>query len=166
MQTLFTFARVAFVVIFIVSGATKLWDISIPAAAIASTVSIPTALAGLAAQAETMTHMTTPQLLAIATGLVELLGGLLIAFNLGTRWAALMLLALTAVATFYFHDFWNMTGEAQINNMIHAEKNLSIMAGLLVFFVLGSWRPIADDQAIGMERGQRADEYYLSRTTA
>jgi uncharacterized membrane protein YphA (DoxX/SURF4 family) len=163
---LYTFARVAFVVIFIFSGASKLWDISIPAAAIASKVAIPDALAGLAAQAEAITHLTTPQLLAITNGLTELLGGLLIAFNLGTRWAALALLALTAAATFYFHDFWNMTGEAQADNMIHAEKNLSIMAGLLVFFVLGSWRPMADEAAIHTTHSQPADEFYPSHRAA
>lgn len=141
MNILFFIGRLAFVLIFIFSGATKLMDIGATASMIGSKVMIPSQLAGFAAQLEGATGMTVPQLLAVLTGVVELVGGLMIAVNIGTRIAAILLIVFTAAATFYFHDFWAMTGADRTGNMIHALKNLSIIGGLLVFFVLGGWRP-------------------------
>lgn len=151
MFVLFTVARVLFVAIFIVSGTLKLMNISGTASMIAAKVAIPTALTGLAAQAESATGMQAPQLLAIAFALSELIFGLLLAFGFATRLAALVLAFLTVIATYYFHDFWNQLDPERMGNMIHAEKNLSIVAGLLVFFVLGSWRP---------DRTAAVDEFY------
>ena len=143
MSILFVIGRIAVVLIFVISGALKLMDIPGTTAAIAAKVPIPALFAGLVAQVETAAGMKAPQLMAIATGVIEVAGGLLIAANFGTRWAALALLLLTAVATFYFHDFWNMADAARSENLIHAEKNLSIMGALLMLFVLGSFRPPA-----------------------
>lgn len=150
MFILFTLARIFFVVIFIVSGTFKLMNISGTAQYIAAKVAIPTALAGFAAQAESATGMPASQLIAIAVGLVEVIFGLLLAFGIATRLASLVLAVFTLLATYYFHDFWNQVGAERMTNMIQAEKNLSILAGLLVFFVLGSWRPASDE----------IDEYY------
>src|SRR5712691_8506793 len=85
MPILFTLGRVLFVVIFLLSGATKLWDIPGTAAMVAAKVTVPAALAGLAAQAETMTGMQTPQLLAILYAAGEIIAGLMIVFNFGAR---------------------------------------------------------------------------------
>ena len=90
--------------------------------------------------------MKWPQLLAILAGVVEVVAGLLVAFNIATRGAAAVLAFFTLVATFYFHAFWNMSGELMQNNMIHVLKNLSIIGGLLTFVVLGSWRPMRSNQ--------------------
>jgi uncharacterized membrane protein YphA (DoxX/SURF4 family) len=90
--------------------------------------------------------MSVPQLLAIATGVVELGAGLMLAVNFGSRIAAILLIAFSAVATFYYHDFWNQIGADRANNMAHAMKNLSIIGALLVFFVLGSWKPVPEYQ--------------------
>jgi uncharacterized membrane protein YphA (DoxX/SURF4 family) len=144
MNVLFFIGRIIFVLIFIFSGATKLMDIGGTAAMIAGKVTIPSELAGVASQLEGATGMSVPQLLAVLAGAVELVGGLLVAVNIGTRVATLLLIAFTAAATFYFHDFWNMAGGDRANNMVHALKNLSIIGALLVFFVLGSWRPAAE----------------------
>jgi uncharacterized membrane protein YphA (DoxX/SURF4 family) len=142
MNILFFIGRIAFVVIFIFSGASKLMDVAGTASMIADKVTVPVQLAGFAAQIETASGMTVPQLLAVATGVVELVGGLLIAVNIGTRLAAVMLIIFSAAATFYFHDFWNMTGDARADNMVHVLKNLSIIGALLILFVLGPWRPV------------------------
>jgi len=155
MSILFTIARVLFCVIFIVSGAFKLMDIPGTTSMIAAKVTLPAALAGLAAQAEATTGMQTPQLLAIASGVIEVLFGLLLAAGIATRLSALVLALFTIVATYYFHDFWNQTGADSISNRVHALKNLSIIAGLLVFFVLGRWRPVTV-----------VDEYYPKREAA
>jgi uncharacterized membrane protein YphA (DoxX/SURF4 family) len=149
MNILFFIGRLAFVLIFIFSGAQKLMDIGATASMIAGKVTVaglPEAIAsqlqGIGAQLESATGMQVPQILAILTGVVELVGGLMIAVNIGTRFAAVLLILFTAVATFYFHDFWNMAGPDRVNNMIHVLKNLSIIGGLVVFFVLGPWRPV------------------------
>jgi putative oxidoreductase len=146
MHILFTIARVLLVLIFVLSGGRKLLDIPATAGQIASAVSIPDALSGIAAQLQDATGMTAHQLLAVSAGVVEIVAALLIIFNIGTRGAAAVLAIFTLFATFYFHAFWNMSGDAVEANMIHALKNLSIIGGLLTFVVLGSWRPLRPNQ--------------------
>jgi len=146
MHILFTIARVLLVLIFVLSGGRKLMDISATAGQIASVVTIPDALSDVAAQLQDVTGMTAHQLLAILAGVVEVVAALLIIFNIGTRGAAAVLALFTLVTTFYFHAFWNMSGDAMQANMIHALKNLSIIGGLLTFVVLGSWRPLRPSQ--------------------
>jgi uncharacterized membrane protein YphA (DoxX/SURF4 family) len=148
MHIIFVIGRVLLVMIFIISGAGKLLDISGTAAMIDKVVTVPDALAAFATQLKDMTGMTVPQLLAILSGVVELVGGLLIAFNIGTRGAAFVLVLFTIAATLLFHDFWNMTGAARDNNMVHFLKNITAIGGLLVFVVLGSWRPPAGNQQV------------------
>jgi uncharacterized membrane protein YphA (DoxX/SURF4 family) len=148
MHTIFVIGRVLFVVIFIVSGAQKLLDIQGTAAMIAPAITLPDAMSDITTQIQEATGQPLPQLMAIVAGIIELVGGLLIAFNIGTRGAALVLALFTIAATFYFHDFWNMAGEARANNIVHAMKNISIIGGLLVFFVLGSWRPLTRSERV------------------
>jgi putative oxidoreductase len=146
MHILFAIARVLLVVVFIVSGATKLLDIPGTAAMIQPVVTIPDMLPDLVAQAETLTGMKWPQLVAIFVGVVEVVSGLLIAFNIATRFFAVVLVLFTLASTYYFHAFWNMSGEAMQNNLAHALKNLSMIGGLLTYVVLGSWRPMRSNQ--------------------
>jgi putative oxidoreductase len=132
MHIIFTIGRVLLVLIFILSGTMKLLNLDF--------------LQGAVTQAEAITTMRWPQLLAILVGAVEVVAGLLIAFNIATRGAALVLVIFTFVATFYAHAFWSMSGDAMQANMIHALKNLAIIGGLLTFVVLGSWRPVPSNQ--------------------
>jgi uncharacterized membrane protein YphA (DoxX/SURF4 family) len=141
MNILLVIGRIAFVAIFILSGAQKLLDISGTAAMIEGKLVVPPILIDLEAKLQSLTGMPLPRLLAIVAGVVEIGGGLLIAANIGTRIAAAVLILFTAAATYLFHDFWAMTGADRAANMIHAMKNLSMMGALLVFFVIGSWRP-------------------------
>jgi uncharacterized membrane protein YphA (DoxX/SURF4 family) len=147
MNVLFFIGRLAFVLIFILSGAEKLMDVAGTASLIAAKVTVPAQLAGVASQLETASGMSVPQLLAVAAGVAELVGGLLIAINIGTRFAAVLLIVFSAATTFYFHDFWTMTGEARTDNMVHALKNVSIIGALLMLFVMGAWRPGVADPA-------------------
>ncbi|HET7679818.1 MAG TPA: DoxX family protein [Xanthobacteraceae bacterium] len=146
MHILFAIARVLLVLIFVLSGAMKLLDIPATAAQIQPVVTIPDMLKDFVAQVEAVTGMNWPSLLAVLAGVVEVVAALLIAFNIGTRGAAAVLAIFTLVATFYFHAFWNMSGELMQTNMIHALKNLSIIGGLLVMVVLGSWRPLRSNE--------------------
>lgn len=143
MNILLIIGRIAFVLIFILSGAQKLLDISGTATMIESKLVVPPILIDLERQLQGATGIPLPRLLAIIAGVVEIGGGLLIAANIGTRVAAAALILFTAAATYLFHDFWAMTGADRSANMIHAMKNLSMMGALLVFFVIGSWRPQA-----------------------
>lgn len=133
MPAIVTLGRVLFVVLFVFSGASKLLDIASTTQAIADKVVLPAMLTQYTAQLETITGMPTAQLLAILTGALEVIAGLFIALNFGTRFFAFLLVLFVAVATFYFHNFWDMAaGPEKINNMIHTLKNLSLIGGLLV----------------------------------
>lgn len=127
-----TLGRVLFVVLFVFSGASKLLDIAGTTQAITEKVVLPALLTPYITQLEGFTGMPTAQLLAILAGVVEIVGGLFIALNIGTRFFAILLVLFVGVTTYYFHNFWDMTGADRINNTIHALKNLSLIGGLLV----------------------------------
>ena len=131
--------RILFSVLFIVSGASKLFDIAGTAEGIASKVVIPSALMGLTTQLEGLTGMPTAHMLAIAVGVIELVCGVFIALNLGARFFSWVLAVFIVVATFYYHDFWDQTGPEAKNNLIHALKNLSLVGAL--FIIAGIGRP-------------------------
>ena len=132
MPAFITFGRVLFAVLFIYTGVTKLFDIKQTADFIAAKVTIPSLLAPYIAQLETMTGMTTPQLLAIGVGGFEVIAGLMIALNFGARFFAILLIIFVAVATFYFHDFWNQAPPENGKTLIDALKNLSLIGALFI----------------------------------
>jgi len=68
MPAFYTFGRVLFAVLFIYSGATKLFGIQATTEFIAAKVIVPSLLVPYTSQLETMTGMSTPQMLAIAVG--------------------------------------------------------------------------------------------------
>jgi putative oxidoreductase len=132
MPAFITFGRVLFAVLFIYSGATKLFGIQATSEFIAAKVAVPTLLAPYAPQLETMTGMTTPQLLAIAVGCLEVISGLMIALNFGARFFAIILIVFVATATFYFHDFWNQVPPDNAKTLVEALKNLSLIGALFM----------------------------------
>ncbi len=138
MPALMTFGRILFAVLFIYSGATKLFAIQATADFIAAKVTIPAELAPYTAQVEAMTGMQTPQLLAIVVGGFEVIAGLMIALNFLTRFFAILLILFVAAATFYFHDFWNQSPPDNAKTLIDALKNLSIIGAL--FMIAGYGR--------------------------
>ena len=138
MPAFITFGRILFALLFIYSGATKLFDIANTTSAIAAKVVIPALITPYTAQVETMTGMTTPQLLAIGIGAFEIIAGLMIALNFGARFFAILLIFFVAVATFYFHDFWNQSAPDNAKTLIDALKNLSIIGAL--FMIAGYGR--------------------------
>lgn len=140
MPAIVTVGRVLFVVLFVFSGASKLFDIASTTQAVTEKVALPAILSPYMLQLEGITAMPTAQMLAILAGAVEIIAGLFIALNVGTRFFAILLVLFVAVTTFYFHNFWDMTGADRINNMIHALKNLSLIGGLLV--IAGYPRPV------------------------
>src|SRR5260221_3210731 len=126
MPALFTFGRVLFAVLFIYTGATKLFAIPATADFIAAKVSIPALLAPYTSQLETVTGMPLPQLLAICVGGFEILAGLMIALNFLARVFSILLIFFVLATTFYFHDFWDQSPPPKANAMIEGFKKLSI----------------------------------------
>jgi putative oxidoreductase len=140
MSFLLVIGRVLFVLIFLMSGAQKLMDINGTAQQIATHVSIPAALAPYEAQVTEATGYTVPQIMAVVAGLVEVIGGLLIAFNIATRATAIIMALYVVAATLSFHNFWTMQGPERMDNMIHAMKNVSIFGGFLIIAAIGGFR--------------------------
>ena len=137
MPAFVTFGRVLFAVLFIYSGATKLFGIQATADFIAAKVAVPALLAPYTAQLETLTGMSTPQMLAIAIGAFEIISGLMIALNFGARFFAILLIFFVAAATFYFHDFWNQAPPENAKTLMDALKSLSIIGAL---FMIAGYR--------------------------
>ena len=135
MNSPYAVGRILLVILFIIFGISKLMDIDGTAVKFEK-VPIPAFLAATATQLSTAVGLSIPKLLAVMVGLIELVGGLMIALNTLARTAAVVLLLYTGLTTLYFHDFWTMTGEARLDNMTHALKNLSIIGALLMLAAL------------------------------
>ena len=148
MPALITFGRILFASLFIYLGAAKLFAIQATAELIAAKVGIPALLAPYTSQLETMTGMTTPQMLAIAIGGFEVISGLMIALNLGARFFAILLILFVAVETFYFYDFWNQPAPGDAKMLVDALKNLAIIGALFMIAGYGR-RPRAIEPAYG-----------------
>jgi putative oxidoreductase len=138
MPAFIIFGRILFAVLFIYSGATKLFAIPATAEFISAKVVVPALLTPYASQLETMTGMSTPQMLAIAVGSFEVISGLMIALNFAARFFAILLIFFVAAVTFYFHDFWNQAPAESAKTLVDALKNLSIIGAL--FMIAGYGR--------------------------
>jgi uncharacterized membrane protein YphA (DoxX/SURF4 family) len=138
MPAFVTFGRVLFALLFIYTGATKLFAIAATADVIAAKLAMPEAIAPYAQQIEQATGMATPHLLAIAVGGLEIIAGLMIALNVGARFFAMLMIVYVAVATFYFYDFWNQAAPDNAKVLVDALKNLAIIGAL--FMIMGYGR--------------------------
>ncbi|MGB8607933.1 DoxX family protein [Bradyrhizobium sp.] len=146
MPAFITFGRVLFAVLFIYSGATKLFGIQATSDFIAAKVAIPALLTPYASQLETMTGLSTPQLLAIAIGAFEVISGLMIALNFGARFFAILLILFVSATIFYFNDFWNQSPPDNAKTLMDALKSLSIIGAL--FMIAGYGRPTSTSEPI------------------
>jgi putative oxidoreductase len=72
---------------------------------------------------------------------VEFFGGLAIVLGIASRYAALLMVAFTVVATLISHRFWEYSDvvvrQAQLNNF---SKNVAIMGGFLAILAHGPGR--------------------------
>ena len=138
MPAFITFGRILFAVLFIYSGATKLFAIQATTEFISSKVVIPALLAPYATQLETTTGMSTPQMLAIIVGAFEVISGLMIALNFGARFFSILLIFFVGATIFYFNDFWNQSPPENAKTLMDALKSLSIIGAL--FMIAGYGR--------------------------
>ena len=144
MSSLLVIGRILFVLIFLMSGLQKLMDIDGTAQQIETHVTIPAAVVPYEEQVTNATGYTVPQIMAVVAGLVEVVGGLLIAFNVATRTTAIIMALFVVAVTLSFHNFWTMQGPERTDNLIHAMKNVSIFGGFLIIAAIGGLKVRAD----------------------
>jgi putative oxidoreductase len=106
--------------IFLVSGWRKLMDIP--------------------AFAKTLPGRDLPAFLGYVAAPVEVLCGALLLLGLATRYAALLTLVFTLVATFSSHRYWSVPTAQQGNQWAHFWKNVSMMGGQVLLFVTAGGR--------------------------
>jgi len=116
-------ARVALAAIFIWSGADKLFFHTAQTAGYMAAYHVPFASA-----------------LVYPVGLVEFVGGILLAVGYRTKAAAAALALFTVAATAVFHAFWAVPADQALMQSIHFMKNLAILGGLLHVIAYGSGR--------------------------
>jgi putative oxidoreductase len=97
-------------------------------------------LMDIPAFAKTMPRRDLPEFLGYIAPPVEVLGGVLILLGGATRYAALLLLLFTVIATFSSHRYWTFPEAQQGNQSSHFWKNVSMMGGQIVLFVAGAGR--------------------------
>lgn len=121
-DALYALGRVALPVMYIVEGFGKLMNPA-GAAAMFAKKGLPMA-----------------QMLAVGTGVFELVAGLMLVIGFKTRWAALALCVFTAFATYLFHPFWSLAGAARVAQQTAALENLAAMGALLMLAAAGPGR--------------------------
>ena len=144
MTVLFAIGRVAFVLIFIISGAQKLIDMPTAVAQVSARLVLPEIVTPYTHQLETLTGQSIATLIALVAAMIEIGAALMVAINIATRTGAALLILFTIAALYYAQPFWTMTGAERVAGLSEALKNLSLIGGLLVFFVLGPWAPLQD----------------------
>ena len=77
-------------------------------------------------------------ILGYLAALVEIGCGLMVMLGYRVRLAALVLVAFVIGTIYIGHPFWLKEGVFRADSLTHALKNLSIIAGLLVFAAYGS----------------------------
>lgn len=78
--------------------------------------------------------------LLVATIALELVAGLMLVVGWKARWAALALLLFTLAASVIFHAYWAVAPEQAYGQMLHFQKNLAIMGGMLYVALMGPGR--------------------------
>src|SRR5271168_4665038 len=78
-----------------------------------------------------------PQLMLAGAIVFLLVGSLSVIVGYQARIGAVLLLTFLVLASYYFHPFWKLEGQAQQEQMIHFMKNLSMMGAMLFIIANG-----------------------------
>ena len=82
-----------------------------------------------------MKKVPAPSLAVSITGLLMVLGGLGILFNVDVQQSIILLLIFLVPTTFIMHDFWNdKDATMKMGNKINFLKNVAIIGALLMMF--------------------------------
>jgi putative oxidoreductase len=72
------------------------------------------------------------EILLVATIALEIIGGLMIAFNMFAMPAAVLLAGFCLLSGVIFHNFWAVDAAQYGNQLAHFMKNIALAGGLLV----------------------------------
>ena len=81
-----------------------------------------------------------PAWLGLTAPFVEFIGGVGLVLGIGGRYAALLLVAFTIVATYTSHLFWTFPEAQRSQQFTQFWKNVTMTGGLLALFVTGPGR--------------------------
>jgi putative oxidoreductase len=141
MQVVFVVGRALLVLYFVLDGLQRLMNVAGGAEALAQTIVIPFTVIALMAPLEAAFGLSSAQIFALLIGAIELFAAVLFAFNVGTRFMAVVLIIFSALAIFYGHAFWTLPDGQRETVMMQAVLHASLIGGLLVFVGLGSAVP-------------------------
>src|ERR1700676_4731959 len=79
-----------------------------------------------------------PQLLLVGAIAFLVVGSVSVIVGYKARVGAALLFTFLVLASFYFHAFWKVEGQAQQEQMVHFMKNLSMMGAMLFITANGS----------------------------
>lgn len=92
---------------------------------------------GEVAQAMASVGIPLPRVMLVGAIAFMLLGGVAVVVGFKARLGAALLLVFLALATYYFHGFWNFEGAEQQAQAIQFMKNLSIAGAMLLIMANG-----------------------------
>ena len=98
-----------------------------------------------------------PQFLLVGAIVFLIVGSLSIIAGYKARIGAVLLLTFLVLASYYFHPFWKMEGQAQQQQMIQFMKNLSMM-GAMLFIVANGSGPMSLDSWLHKRATVSADK--------
>jgi putative oxidoreductase len=100
-----------------------------------------------------MHRVPAPRVLRPGAIAFLLVGGFSVLLGYRARFGAALLAVFLVLATFYFHDFWNLSDEgAKQNQMAHFLKNAGLL-GAMLFLVGNGSGPWSLDRRLGARRG-------------
>jgi putative oxidoreductase len=102
---------------------------------------------------KTMPRRDLPEFLGYVAPPVEFIGGIAIVLGFATRYAALLILLFTVIATFSSHRWWNYPDAQQTNQHTHFWKNVTMMGGLVLLFATAAGRYSLDGLLCRRKRG-------------
>jgi putative oxidoreductase len=88
-----------------------------------------------------------PQFLLVGAIVFLIVGSLSVIVGYKARIGAVLLLTFLVLASYYFHPFWKLEGQAQQEQMIQFMKNLSMM-GAMLFIVANGSGPMSLDSRV------------------
>ena len=141
MNVAYTLGRVLLPLVFLVAGAQKALNIVDFAKLVAATgIPIPDQIEAY------LRGLPKYEALGYLIAVVEVICALMVMIGFKARWGALVLAVFSACAIIFVHHFWDMQGDALIQNRDDALKNLSIMGGLLLIVAVGAGPSLVDDR--------------------
>jgi len=79
-----------------------------------------------------------PQMLLAGAIVFLVFGSVSLILGLRGRLGAVLLMVFLLAATYFYHDFWTLEGDAVKQQMAHFMKNVSLMGALLLIVVNGT----------------------------